>query len=106
LRIDFAGATRRAERRALKASINLTMNSKHLRRTINAAVADLGHKTKECKESVLIREGYFVGRQFRFENVRAIWFAEEEVVKLYGDDGRLMRTLMVAEGPVELRRAA
>jgi len=88
------------------ATIRLTMNSTHLRRTINAAVADLGHKTKECKESVLIREGYFVGRKFCFEGVRAIWFAEEEIVKLYADDGQLLATLTVAEQPAGLRRAA
>jgi hypothetical protein len=75
------------------------MNATHLRRTIDNAVAGLGHKTKDCKESVLIREGYFVGRQFRYEGLRAIWFAEEEVVKLHGDDGQLLGTLTVAENP-------
>jgi hypothetical protein len=82
------------------------MNATYLRRTINAAVADLGHKTKECKESVLIREGYFVGRQFCFEGIRAIWFAEEEIVKFYADDGQLLGTMVVAEELAGMKRAA
>ena len=82
------------------------MNPTHLRRIINNAVTDLGHRTKHCKESVLIREGYFVGRQFRFEGVRAIWFAEGEVVKLYGDDGQLLGTMTVAEQTAVMKRAA
>ena len=82
------------------------MNATHLRRIIDAAVADLGHKTKHCKESVLIRQGYFVGRQFRYEGIRAIWFADEEVVKLHGDDGQLLGTLTVADEPAVTKRAA
>ena len=81
------------------------MNSTHLRRTIDAAVADLGFKNKVCKESVLIRERYFVGRQFRYEGVRAVWFAEEELVKLHSDDGRFLGTITVADEPV-MKRAA
>ena len=74
--------------------------------TIIAAVAVLGHKTDECKESVLIREGFFFGRQFRFKGVRAVWCAEKDVVTLYGDDAQLLRTLTVADEPAEMRRAA
>ncbi len=79
------------------------MNYTHLRQTIVAAVADLGEKTDECKESVLIREGFFFGRQFRFEGVRAVWCAEDEVVRLYSDDAQLLRTLTVTD---EMQRAA
>ncbi len=82
------------------------MNTTLLRRIINATVADLGHKTNECMESVLIREGYFFGRQFRFEGVRAIWFADEEVVAFYGDNGQLLGARTVADESAEMQRAA
>jgi hypothetical protein len=65
------------------------MDSAHLRRIINSTIADLGHKTKECKEGVLIREGYVVSRQFPSEGVRAIWLAEDAYVARHdGDDGQ------------------
>jgi hypothetical protein len=80
------------------------MNSTSLRRIIDAAVADLGCRTKRCQESVLIRKGYFVGRQFCYEGVRAIWFADEEVVAFYGGDGQLLGTITVQEQVV--KRAA
>ena len=72
------------------------MNTTHLRRIIDDAVSDLGHKNLHCTEGVLIQEGYVFGRQFRYEGVRAIWFAEEGVVKLHGDNGRLLGNLTVA----------
>jgi hypothetical protein len=82
------------------------MNTTLLRRIINATVADLGHKTKECMESVLIREGYVFGRQFRFEGVRAIWFADEEVVAFYGNNGQLLGARTVAAEPTMMKGAA
>lgn len=97
MRIDCAEPTRRAEGQSPIGPINLTMNSTHLRRIIDDAVSDLGHKNMHCTESVLIQEGYVFGRQFRYEGVRAIWFAEEGVVKLHGDNGRLLRNLTVAD---------
>jgi hypothetical protein len=55
---------------------------------------------------VLIRDGYFVGRQFRYPGITAIWFAEEEVVKLHGDNGQSLGALNLADGPGVLRSAA
>jgi hypothetical protein len=38
--------------------------------------------------------------------IRAVWFAEQEVVKLYGDDGQLLGTSTVPDEPAEMKRAA
>ena len=86
--------------------IKVRMNAIQLRRTIDTAVADLGYKNNPCIESVLIRKRYFFGRRYCYAGVRAIWFAEKGVVKLLGDNGQLLATLMVAEEPVVMKLAA
>jgi hypothetical protein len=82
------------------------MNATQLRRTIDTAVADLGYNSNHCKVNVLIRKRYFFGKRFCYEGIRAIWFAEKGIVRLLGDDGQLLATLMVAEEPVVMKRAA
>ncbi|WP_146530032.1 hypothetical protein [Novipirellula artificiosorum] len=40
-------------------------------------------------ESMLIREGFFCGRSFELTDHRAIWFIEEDQLKIYSDAGNL-----------------
>jgi len=82
------------------------MDTTNLRQTIDAAVTDLGYNADRCNEGMFIQKGIYSGRQFRYEGVRTIWFAEEEVVKLYGEGGTLLGTLTVAEVPTEMRQAS
>jgi len=70
------------------------MNSKAIRLVIDSAVAELGHAPSPCKETILIRGSRFLGRQYRYDSVRAFWSADDEAVKLYTEDGRLLQTLM------------
>ena len=44
-----------------------------------------------CRESVLFRDEFFCGRKFIGEHFHAVWFIEEDVLKIYR-----------AEGPLEL----
>jgi hypothetical protein len=71
-----------------------TMNSAAIRLAIDSAVAKLGHKRRPCRETVMIRGFKFVGRQYQYQGVRAIWSVDDEAVKLYADDGRLLKTMM------------
>jgi hypothetical protein len=41
-------------------------------------------------ESILVRDGYYCGRRFRCGGFSAVWFAEEEELKLYGRGGELL----------------
>jgi hypothetical protein len=76
------------------------MTRTRLRQLIDAAVADLGHDPEHCKESVLTKEGYYAGRKFRYEGVKAIWLAEDETAKILDDDGRLLGTINTAVEPM------
>ena len=44
-------------------------------------------------ESLLIRSGTYCGHRFEKDGFRAVWFIEEEQIKLYGKDGQLLRVL-------------
>jgi len=47
--------------------------------------------------TILLREGYFVGYQFRCGTIRAVWFAESGVVKFHSAGGTLLRKVHLAE---------
>jgi hypothetical protein len=38
-----------------------------------------------------------VGREFRFDGVRAVWIASQGQIKFYGDDGQVLRVLDVGQ---------
>ena len=42
------------------------------------------------RESILIRNEFFCGRQFHSRHHRAIWFIEEDELKIYGPDRELV----------------
>ena len=82
------------------------MNSEAIRLVIDSAVAELGHDPSPCKETILIRGSSFLGRQYRYNGVQAIWSADDESVEFYSEGGRLLRTLMgIGQSPV-MRMAA
>ena len=58
----------------------------------------------EMCESLLIRDGFFCGRRFEMDGLCAVWFVEEDELKVYDRDG----TLIAADTPkaVERRIAA
>ncbi len=63
----------------------------------------------EVAESIMIRDAFYCGRNFRFASHRAVWFAEEEQVKIYDADGSLLDSfktdqLVVAEPRVKLHQ--
>ena len=42
-------------------------------------------------ESLLTLAGYYVGREFRFADIRAVWMSSQAQIKFYADDGVVMR---------------
>jgi hypothetical protein len=57
-------------------------------------VAELGHNAFRCRETILIRGSHFLGRQYQYQSVQAIWSADDEAVMIYSKQGRLLQTLM------------
>jgi hypothetical protein len=48
-------------------------------------------------ESLLTLAGYYVGREFKFTGVRAVWTASQGNIKFYGDDGEVLRVVALDE---------
>lgn len=46
----------------------------------------------EASESILIRDGFYCGRCFQLRGFRAVWFFEEDQIKIYRSSGELLET--------------
>ena len=57
-------------------------------------------------ESILIRDGHYCGRRFDCGGWCAVWFSEENEVKLYDRHGALLHTEQPAAEPLRQLRAA
>lgn len=47
----------------------------------------------EIHEAVLIRDGYYVGRRFKLAQFHAVWFMEEDEIKIHDSQGVLLARL-------------
>ena len=67
------------------------MNSlEQIRRLVRDSFQQLGAKVDlDPRETVLIQDGYYCGRRFDCDGLRAVWFAEENELKLYDHDGNV-----------------
>jgi len=45
------------------------------------------------RQSLLIRDGNYCGRRFEADRGHALWFFEEDQVKVFGADGRVRRVI-------------
>ncbi len=48
-------------------------------------------------ESILVRDGFYCGRRFNLSDHRAVWFLEEDELKIYSADGVLQCVLPSSE---------
>jgi hypothetical protein len=80
-------------------------STESIRDLVQRTVRDLGLvDIQPLGESLLTLAGYYVGREFRFKGVRAVWIASQGQIKFYGDDGQVLRVLDV--GQADDKRAA
>ena len=55
-------------------------------------------------EKILVRDGFYCGRCFSCDGMRAVWFIEENSVKFYRRDGSFLDACSAEEPPVEPAR--
>lgn len=53
--------------------------------------------TSALLETTLIRNGAYVGRRFSTLGYSLVWFVDEQQIKLYGQDGKLLRSVSALE---------
>jgi hypothetical protein len=66
---------------------------------------DRGPKCEVLREKILIRDGNYCGHRFMHGGVQAVWFIEENQIKIYGPNGRVQE-VMTVQPPLVDRRAA
>ena len=62
-----------------------------------AASTDDHRIEKVIRETVLIRDDFFVGRRFYTEAHSAVWFIEEDKLKIFDTDNQLLCVLSTPE---------
>ena len=78
-----------------------------VRSLVASTFADLGvAASEELRETILIREGSYCGRRFESPAAYAIWFVEENQIKVYQADGSLVRVIQPQEICCSARAAA
>lgn len=61
-------------------------------------------KTFELRHSVFIHEGFYRGRRFRCDQLSAVWFAEEDQLKIHSLDGACVASWDAAEMDAQIAR--
>ncbi len=65
-----------------------------IRQLARDAFSNLGAQVPvEISENILIRDEMYCGRRFQCGELHAIWFVEEDEIKIYGDSGALVRVM-------------
>lgn len=68
-----------------------------LRKWISDRHPDQSNCDRPLSEAILIRNGYFCGRRFRFQLYHAVWFLEEDEVKIHTPQGEVVARLAANE---------
>lgn len=68
-----------------------------LRKWISDRHPDQGDCDRPLSEAMLIREGFFCGRRFRFQLYHAVWFMEEDEVKIQSLQGEVVTRLATSD---------
>jgi len=66
------------------------------RRQVFEAARQLGISEEEVAhplETILLDDGFYVGRRFRWETLSAVWFHDEGTIEFYREDGSLLQAI-------------
>ena len=75
----------------------------NLAQQIVAARELISEYGSEIVESILLKDGHYIGRKFRFDGGHAIWECGEPQLSIYGQDGTLVKQIALMP---EQRQAA
>jgi hypothetical protein len=76
-----------------------TSRTEWIRKVIRDTFTELGSATDDPpREALLIRDGTYCGHRFKRGSLEAVWFVEENQVKFYGTDGRVVKVVS-PDGP-------
>jgi hypothetical protein len=76
-----------------KAAMQPTTYVQEIREFVLHMFQTHGMESQDIKETILIREGCYCGRRFESQNGYAIWFCEENQLKIYNAHGKLLEVV-------------
>jgi len=69
-----------------------------IRQTVLDGVSELGIPDPAISRMVVLtRNGYWIGYRFSFDGIQAVWLTAESVVRFFGEDEVLLRTVDVRQ---------
>ncbi len=69
-----------------------------VRHVVRRVFAELGAKFVEpMSEHILVRHDVYCGRRLLADGLQAIWFIEEDQIKIHGKDGSVVRVMSVED---------
>jgi hypothetical protein len=69
-----------------------------IRGFVRAAFAQAGGQLDQgLTEHVLVRNDTYCGRRFHCQGLQGIWFIEEDQLKIYGADGRVVEVVTASQ---------
>jgi hypothetical protein len=71
--------------------------------SVATILTEMGVPTAALVHTILLREKFFVGHKFRFDGGYAICWAEKNLIEVFGDDGKLLKQVVIK---VDEREAA
>jgi hypothetical protein len=78
-------------------SQRLSLVRSALRQWISERQPDASELHEAASEAMLIRDGFFCGRRFRLANYQAVWFLEEDELKIRDMAGSVLALLGTGE---------
>ncbi len=71
-----------------------------IRQAVLDGVSELGVPEPAISRMVVLtRDGYCVGHRFPFDGIQAVWLTAGSVIRFFANDGALLRTVDVGQGP-------
>lgn len=89
--------------------MNLQISASEVREFVVAAFSRLSRREVEPSgliELILIREGVYRGRSYRWGNWMANWLIDAHLVQFYNPRGDMVRTIDLREAEDKQRKAA
>ena len=81
--------------------------TERVRQLVTDAFASLGvAHPDQFRESILMHGGHYCGRRFEAAGAHAVWFVEENQIKVVTNDGRAQVLSAEEQRPLPTRRAA
>ena len=60
---------------------------------VSDILREMGLGTAPTFHTILLREQRFVGHKYHFDSGYAVWLAESNVIDVFDNDGRLLKTV-------------